>query len=184
MGQIVLVLGGARGGKSAFAQQLAAELGGQDVLFVATAEALDDEMRARIRNHREQRPAGWRTVEAPRQVASAITAADAGMKVVLVDCMTLLVSNVLMALGEEPEATAAAHAVVAEVEALLEASVSSRATYIVVSNEVGMGLVPPYPLGRLYRDLLGQANQLLAARAETVYFLVAGLPMMLKPLCR
>jgi len=182
MGDLILVLGGARGGKSAFAQQLAAQLGGQDVLFAATAEPLDDEMRARISNHQQQRPTGWRTVEAPRGVAAAITATAAGAKVVLVDCMTLLVSNVLMTLGEDPEPAAAQRAVDKEVEPLLQVVRDSEAMFIVVSNEVGMGVVPPYPLGRLYRDLLGRANQMLAASADRVYFMVAGLPMCLKPL--
>ncbi|MHB0874425.1 MAG: bifunctional adenosylcobinamide kinase/adenosylcobinamide-phosphate guanylyltransferase [Anaerolineae bacterium] len=181
MGQLVLVLGGARGGKSAFAQQLAGDLGGRDVLFVATAEAFDDEMRARIDAHQRERPPGWRTLEAPRAVAEALAAAVAGARVVLLDCMTLLVSNVMLALGEEPDAVAAQQAVESEVRALLAACDATDATFIIVSNEVGMGLVPPYRLGRLYRDLLGRANQMLAARAERVYFLLAGLPLELKP---
>lgn len=181
MGQLILVLGGARGGKSAFAQRLAADLGGSDVLFVATAQAFDDEMADRIRAHQADRPLGWRTVEAPTAVAPAIDAAAGDVRVVLLDCMTLLVSNAMLAQGDEPDEAAAQSAVTAEVQALLDACAALPATLIVVSNEVGMGLVPPYRLGRLYRDLLGRANQMLAAQAERVYFLLAGIPLELKP---
>jgi adenosylcobinamide kinase / adenosylcobinamide-phosphate guanylyltransferase len=180
VGKLILVLGGARSGKSTFAQSLAHELAGPDVLFVATAEAGDEEMRARIAVHRRDRPAGWRTLEAPLGVGQSL-ATEAGARVVLIDCLTLLVSNVMLAQGEEADPDQAETAVLAEVEAIWNACSQSQATYIVVSNEVGLGLVPAYPLGRLYRDLLGRANQLLAARADTVYFMLAGLPMALKP---
>ncbi|MDP2948878.1 MAG: bifunctional adenosylcobinamide kinase/adenosylcobinamide-phosphate guanylyltransferase [Chloroflexota bacterium] len=180
MGRLILVLGGARSGKSGFAQRLAQELGGDRVVFVATAEARDEEMRRRIEVHRRTRPPGWKTAEAPRQVGEAARASGAGARVVLVDCLTLLASNTILALGEAPEAVAAEAAVMDEVRTLLDACRESTATFIVVSNEVGLGLVPDNPLGRLYRDLLGQANQVLAARASAVYLLVAGLPLEIK----
>jgi adenosylcobinamide kinase/adenosylcobinamide-phosphate guanylyltransferase len=174
--RLTLILGGARSGKSAYAQRLAAERG-NDVLYVATAEAGDDEMAARIAAHRAERPAHWQTLEAPRQVGSAIrvVAGDAG--VVLIDCLTLLASNVIVPL---PEPVAAEAALIAEVDGLLAAYAASQAQWIVISNEVGLGLVPPFPLGRAYRDALGRANQRLAAVADEVLFMVAGLPMRVK----
>lgn len=184
MGRLLLVLGGARSGKSAYAQQLAEELGGGRVLFVATAEAWDGEMTQRIARHRQERPGAWRTLEAPHQVGQAIALELHDATVVLVDCLTLLVSNTILRLGESPDPAAAEAAVQAELTALLQTCQANVATYIVVSNEVGLGLVPDNPLGRLYRDLLGRANQRLAAQAEAVYFMVAGLAVDVKALAR
>ena len=162
MGRLLLVLGGARSGKSAYAQQLAQELGGSRVLFVATAQAWDEEMAQRITRHQQERSTAWRTLEAPHQVGQAIALELHDATVVLVDCLTLLVSNTMLRLSESPDSAAAAAAVQAELTALLQTCQANGATYIVVSNEVGLGLVPDNPLGRLYRDLLGQANQRLA----------------------
>ena len=178
--ELILILGGARSGKSSHAQQMALDLGGPDVLFVATAEAYDDEMRLRIAAHQAERPAGWLTVEAPRRVAEQIAPATAGASVVLVDCLTLLASNALLSAGEDASPQQAEAAVLAEVDGLLAVCRGSDATWIMVSNEVGLGLVPPYPLGRLYRDALGRANQRCAAAADRVLFMVAGLPMRVK----
>ena len=178
--KLILILGGARSGKSSHAQQMALDLGGPDVLFVATAEAFDDEMRARIAAHRAERPAGWRTVETPTRVAAQVADATAGALVVLLDCLTLLVSNVLLSAGEDASPQQVEAAVMAEVGGLLAACRSGEATWIMVSNEVGLGLVPPYPLGRLFRDVLGRANQHVAAAADQVWFMVAGLPMRVK----
>ncbi|OGV62431.1 MAG: bifunctional adenosylcobinamide kinase/adenosylcobinamide-phosphate guanylyltransferase [Lentisphaerae bacterium RIFOXYB12_FULL_65_16] len=181
MPHLTLILGGARSGKSSYAQNLALETGGASVLYVATAEALDSEMRTRIAAHQADRPVGWRTLETPRQVGSRITAVSGNAKVVLVDCMTLLVSNVAVVHGETPDACRAEQEAVAEVDALLDAWRQSKSSlWIVVSNEVGLGLVPPTPLGRVYRDVLGRVNQRLAAVADEVLFLVAGLPMKVK----
>lgn len=177
--ELILILGGARSGKSALAQKLAQDLGGTDVLFVATAEAGDDDMQARIQAHQRDRPAGWRTLEAPLAVGPAV-ADVAGPGVVLVDCLTLLASNAVLALGDAATSAAAESAVVAEVDALLHAYREGHATWIIVSSEVGLGLVPPYRLGRIYRDALGRANARLAAQADRVLFMVAGLPLPLK----
>ncbi len=180
MGELILVLGGARSGKSAFAQRLAREIGRDKVLFVATAEAGDAEMRERIEKHRRERPPAWRTLEVTRHVGTAIATQVADAQVVLVDCWTLLVSNILLDQGESSPGAEVELAVTAEVTELLHASESAETTFIVVSNEVGLGLVPPTPLGRLYRDLLGRANQTLAASADHVYLLVAGLAVDLR----
>jgi adenosylcobinamide kinase/adenosylcobinamide-phosphate guanylyltransferase len=179
-GGLTLILGGARSGKSSYAERLALELGGQDVLYIATAQAFDDEMRARIAAHRAARPAGWRTLEAPSLASAQLAEATQGARVVLLDCMTLLASNAILALGDEPADQAADAAVEREVAALLAARHAHDTVWIVVSNEVGMGLVPPYPLGRVYRDALGRANQRLAAAADRVLLMVAGLPLTLK----
>ena len=182
MGRLLLVLGGARSGKSAYAQRLAQELGGDDVLFVATAEAWDEDMAQRIARHQLDRPTSWRTLETPGNVGRAIALHLNDTPVVVVDCLTLLVSNTLLRLSTSPDPAAAEAAVQEEVTALLQTCQASAATCIVVSNEVGLGLVPDNPLGRRYRDLLGKANQALAAQAEAVYFMVAGLPVDVKAL--
>ncbi len=173
------ILGGARSGKSTYAQQLAADRG-RRVLYVATAEAGDEEMTARIAAHRGERPAHWQTLEAPRRVGDAICAHAGAFEVVLVDCLTLLASNVIAPLSEPVSAEAAEAALNAEVEGLVTAYAASPAEWIVISNEVGLGLVPPYPLGRLYRDVLGKANQRLARAADEVLLMVAGLPVRVK----
>ena len=139
-------------------------------------------MLARIEAHRRSRPAGWRTLEAPLNTAAAIdqclTAQPA--QVVLLDCLTLLASNVLLQLPESAAEAQAAAAVLAEVDALLACRQRHAADWIIVSNEVGMGLVPPYPLGRLFRDALGRANQRLVSASDTTLLMVAGVPLVLK----
>jgi len=179
-GELILILGGARSGKSAYAERLARERGG-DVLFVATATAGDDDMARRIAAHRAARPAAWQTLEAPEGVAARVAAETDMAPTIILDCLTLLTSNLLLAHeagGEE----VVARALDAEIDALLSLIASDGATWIVVSNEVGMGLVPPYPLGRIYRDLLGRINARVAAQADRAYLLVAGLPLDLKRL--
>lgn len=178
---LILLLGGVRSGKSSTAERMAHEIGGESVLYVATAQAFDDEMRERIIAHQEQRPRGWQTLEAPDHVADRLRSATLP-KVILLDCITLLASNALLSLPD-PETCSqhdANNAVLSEIDALIDLQKSSAGTWIVVSNEVGMGVVPPYRLGRLYRDALGAANQRLALAADEVYLLVAGLPWKLK----
>jgi adenosylcobinamide kinase/adenosylcobinamide-phosphate guanylyltransferase len=185
--ELILILGGARAGKSAYAEQLVRDYGSR-VLYVATAEAKDEEMRARVEAHRAGRPATWRTLEASTNVGQTLLNSSPVADVILLDCITLLVTNIVLAHGGDvaeetiaPEHEAAIQsAVTAEIDSLLAAQQQLGWPMLVVSNEVGMGLVPPYPLGRLYRDVLGRANQRLAAVADRVYLLVAGLPMSLK----
>jgi adenosylcobinamide kinase/adenosylcobinamide-phosphate guanylyltransferase len=179
MGQLTLILGGARSGKSSFAERLAREMGDQ-IVYVATAEALDEEMKARIAKHQKGRPEDWQTLEAPKDVARTWLDKNAETDVVILDCVTLLVSNLLMASAEgenQPDESKATKLVSAEIDALLSAIEEGSSHWIVVSNEVGLGLVPPNPLGRVYRDLLGFANQRLAAKADRVYWMVAGIPV-------
>ncbi|MBV7336040.1 bifunctional adenosylcobinamide kinase/adenosylcobinamide-phosphate guanylyltransferase [Chloroflexi bacterium TSY] len=176
---LYLILGGARSGKSRYAEMLAQELGGNDVLYIATAQAFDDEMRERIAKHQRERPVGWRTMEAPTDVGKAIQHAANATKVVLLDCLTVLVSNVLLK-HEDPFTDEATAAVESEIDGLVTNFERLEADVIIVSNEVGMGLVPPYPLGRAYRDLLGKANQRIAGQADIVKLMIAGIPMDVK----
>ena len=184
MGQLLLVLGGARSGKSMYAQRLAHALGGNHVLFVATAQAGDTDMAHRIARHRQSRPAAWRTVEAPRHLGQALHSNLGKADAVLIDCMTLLVSNVILSLGMPPDLGRAESVLQEEIDTLVQVCQAGTATCIVVSNEVGLGLVPDTPLGRVYRDLLGRANQTLATHAQSVYFMVAGLAVDVKALAR
>jgi len=174
---LTLILGGARSGKSAFAEQIGREAG-QPVLFIATATAGDAEMAERIRNHQASRPANWQTLEIPLGIGEKLTAPLPG--IVIVDCITLLVTNVMFSLPDEAPAAQVLGKVQTEIEALIEAQARIGGQWLLVSNEVGLGLVPPYPLGRVYRDVLGWANQRLARSAERVLFMVAGIPMVVK----
>ena len=176
-----MILGGARSGKSDYAQSLAARLS-PDVLYVATATAQDDEMAKRIARHRARRPEKWSTLEAPMEVAAALRERIRGYDVVLVDCLTMLASNVLLHHEEQPDLAEAA--LMADLEEVCTLCENARATLIMVSNEVGMGIVPAYSLGRYYRDILGRANQRVARRADHVLLLIAGLPVDIKTLAR
>jgi len=185
--KLILITGGARSGKSSFAARLAGG-GGDHVLFVATARAGDEEMARRIRAHQTARPERWRTLEVPRDVGRAILEAAHDREAILVDCLGVLISNILMDLvGEDIESCQVQfehieREVCHEIESLLDAFQRTAGDFVVVTNEVGYGLVPPYPLGRAFRDLLGSANQTLASRADEVYLLVAGIPVEVKKL--
>src|SRR6266571_4379187 len=158
---LTLILGGARSGKSDFALKLASS-SGRGVLFLATMEPGDDETRARIVAHRAQRPREWRTIEEPRAVVEALRRNARAGDFVLLDCITLWVSNLLIdAAGAEPDADALTHAasnVKSQIVALVEWALSFDGEVVFVSNEVGLGVVPAYPLGRAFRDALGAAN--------------------------
>ncbi len=177
--RLIFLLGGARSGKSAYAEHWARQHGTQ-VLFVATAQAHDDDMRERIVAHQASRPQHWQTLEAPRQVGAAIRQVTAKYDTLLLDCLTLLAANVLLQLPEDCTQAQADAAIQAEVAGLLATCTASAATWLLISNEVGMGIVPPYRLGRTYRDALGRANQRIAQHADEVLLLVAGLPWRLK----
>ncbi|MGI9374829.1 MAG: bifunctional adenosylcobinamide kinase/adenosylcobinamide-phosphate guanylyltransferase [Tsuneonella suprasediminis] len=168
-GHSLFVVGGARSGKSRYAQARAEAVDGRHV-FIATAQAFDAEMHDRIARHRAERDARWHTVEASVDLAAAITAYDQPDSVILIDCLTLWVSNLLMADADVTRA----------VEDLRHTIQLFRGTSILVSNEVGMGIVPDNPLARQFRDDAGRTNQLIAAAASEVQLVVAGLPMKVK----
>jgi adenosylcobinamide kinase / adenosylcobinamide-phosphate guanylyltransferase len=164
-----LVLGGARSGKSAFAERLASD-SGLDRVYLATATAGDEEMRARIAHHRDRRGKTWRTIEEPLRLAEVIAREAGAGRVLLLDCLTLWLSNVMHA-GIDIE-TQSRH-LVGELQ-------KGACPIILVANEVGLGLVPETPLGREFRDAQGRLNQLIAASVANVVFVVAGLPLWLK----
>jgi adenosylcobinamide kinase/adenosylcobinamide-phosphate guanylyltransferase len=179
MSKITFILGGARSGKSSHAQSLA-EASGKSVTFLATAQGLDEEMSQRIRKHRAERPAGWETVEIPCEIAAHVPQFKS--EVVILDCVTLLVSNLLMQFVKDDlvDETPFVTAVQNEIENLIAAIHERNRDWLIISNEVGQGLVPPYQMGRVYRDALGWANQRLAREADNVLFMVAGIPMVVK----
>jgi adenosylcobinamide kinase/adenosylcobinamide-phosphate guanylyltransferase len=168
-GRVVLLLGGARSGKSRIAQTRAETLAG-DLVYVATGQALDDEMAQRVAQHRADRGARWRTVEVPLELAAAIRRESGEGRVLLVDCLTLWLSNLM--LGD--------HDVALATQALLDALASTSGTVLLVSNEVGMGIVPENALARRFRDEAGRLNQRVATAANEVLFVAAGLAMPLK----
>lgn len=163
-----LVIGGARSGKSALAERLVTG-SGLTRRYIATAEAWDDEMRDRIARHRAERGQGWITVEAPLDLAAALAQADSG-EVVVVDCATLWLTNHLLA----------EHDLAREAEGLFTALSGCAAPVVIVSNEVGWGIVPDNALARAFRDAQGRLNQQIAAQAGLVVGVMAGLPMVLK----
>ena len=176
-----LILGGARSGKSREAERRAAD-SGLAVTVIATAEALDDEMAARIRRHQDDRPAAWRTVEAPVALADALRAEAAAERCVIVDCLTLWLSNLLADAHTLPAGATAEELPLfrRERDALLAVLPTLPGRILFVANEVGLGLVPETPLGRLFRDEAGRLNQAVAALCPRVVFVAAGLPLVLK----
>lgn len=184
MKKIVLLLGGARSGKSQYAQELAGRTAAK-VLFVATATAGDADMRRRIQKHRSQRPREWRTLEVPNDVGSRIQHEIGDARLVIIDCITLLVNNIFCQFGdgqfETLEDSIIGDQVDIEIEGLLNCLRKTDADFIIVSNEVGLGLVPDNRMGRLYRDFLGRANQKLAQCSTEVYLMVSGIPLRVKP---
>jgi adenosylcobinamide kinase/adenosylcobinamide-phosphate guanylyltransferase len=165
---VTLVLGGVRSGKSHYAQQLGERAA--RVVFVATAQAGDDEMRRKVERHQSSRPPHWQTVEEPLRLAETIARYGPSCDLIIIDCLTFFAANLLDAEGDEQSA----------VEALCKALQSPPCSIVLVSNEVGSGVVPAYPSGRRFRDLLGEMNQSVARVASNVLLLVAGLPLVLK----
>ncbi len=182
MGELTFITGGARSGKSRLAESLAARSQGR-VIYLATLQPLDEEMAARVQSHRAARPPSWLTVEEPLRLTEALSAQPA-FTVCLLDSLTLWVSNLILESRPSSETAAGplseeagkviATNVLAHVRALLEWQSAQPSSLIVVTDEVGSSLVPEYPLGRLYRDILGEANQLVAAAADNAYLCVAG----------
>lgn len=177
MAEIILITGGARSGKSRHAQALAEAHPGQR-LFIATSPVIDGEMRVRIERHQADRQGqGWRTIEEPLRLA-AVLAENSEEEVVLLDCLTLWISNLLFE-AEEPEYFT--EAMIAELaRELADAASRRQGVVIIVTNEVGLGIVPENPLARRYRDLAGRCNQIIAAAADRVDLVTCGIPLIIK----
>ncbi len=173
MAKLTLILGGARSGKSSFAVWLAKKY--NNVAYVATAQALDDEMRERIEQHKRQRPASWHVIESPRDVAMTLEGLRADL--ILIDCLTLHVTNMLL---DDNKKEAKEEYITEEIERLCTVSKNSAADVIMVSNEVGLGIVPADPVSRSFRDIAGKTNQIAASQADEVYLITAGIPQKLK----
>ncbi len=181
MAKIILITGGARSGKSAFAEKLARQAGPQ-VAYIATAEVGDGEMAERVALHRRRRPAEWQTYEAPMQAENAIDAIVAAKQaeLILFDCLTVYTSNALLAQPEDAPVPLRRDSVLAAVDRLLEAAGRFPGVVLFVTNEVGDGIVPDNALAREYRDLAGLVNQKAAQAATEVYWVVCGLPVEIK----
>lgn len=179
---LIFIIGGARSGKSRYAVDLAKELSSKgtspaldkgNVAFIATATSLDDEMKDRIRIHKISRPRQWKVIEEGRDIGPILPELEDGYKVVLIDCLGLLVSNLLASNLTDKQ-------IEANIKDLIKTIQEVNLTTIIVSNEVGSGIVPDNPLARRFRDLLGLANQMLAKKAEEVIFLQSGIPLIIK----
>lgn len=178
MGRFILVTGGARSGKSTFAEQLAENYG--HVCYLATAEPRDGEMQERILRHQARRNPAWKTIECPLDPADALK--KEGSDAYLLDCITLWISNLLLLDWQEDDSLSSKREerVMGAVDVLLDTVARAEGDVIAVSNEVGLGLVPETPLGRLFRDVAGRVNQRLAAFADEVYVLFSGIPLKIK----
>lgn len=173
MPELIFITGGVRSGKSSFALELAAKFSSR-VAFVATAAVKSDpEMKARIIRHRDSRPSHWLTIEEQMDVASVLVKMNSPQQVVVVDCLTLLISNLILDGRKE-------HEIMEQVQEIASQGKKCNRATIIVSNEVGSGVVPPTKLGREFRDSAGLANQILAREANEVYFLVCGIASRLK----
>ncbi|HHT9135623.1 MAG TPA: bifunctional adenosylcobinamide kinase/adenosylcobinamide-phosphate guanylyltransferase [Candidatus Wunengus sp. YC60] len=177
MAKMTFVLGGARSGKSAFAEGLAKKY--NDVVYIATAEVKDEEMRERIQIHRARRPFDWKTVEAPFHVDVVVSNLSEKVGVVYIDCITLYITNMLLSDDREILKQKQLQ-ILDEINRLSKACRESKSDVIMVSNEVGLGIVPDNALSRVFRDIAGNANQMLADEADEVYFMVAGIAQRIK----
>ena len=177
MSQTIFITGGTRSGKSLFAEQRALEFG-EPLCYLATAQALDGEMDERITVHQARRGTTWHTVEEPLQLPLALANCDNRYAAILVDCLTLWLTNLLL-LDEKP-GRESEQRIIAEVEELSLTLSAMTTPVIIVSNEVGMGIVPEHRLGRIFRDVAGQANQIIAATASEAWLVASGIPIKLK----
>ncbi|MCX8130524.1 MAG: bifunctional adenosylcobinamide kinase/adenosylcobinamide-phosphate guanylyltransferase [Clostridia bacterium] len=185
MGKLTFVTGGARSGKSSFAENKAKEYG-SNVLYIATAIPFDEEMKQRVRKHREQRPSDWETVEAYKDLDIHLKDRLEDKSAVLIDCITIMVTNIMFECIENwdefgPESSEFIESRVStEVDKLISVLNMSPVPFIVVTNEVGMGIVPEHASGRIFRDVAGRVNQKLAKAADEVYLCISGLPVKIK----
>ena len=177
--KLILVSGGARSGKSTFAEEWAKKYG-KKVLFIATAERSDEEMDQRINEHIKNRPNSRETVESPLNISESLNESHMVYDTIILDCINLLSSNALLKLPENSSQRESDEAILTQIDDVLQLYNKFSATLIIVTNEVGLGLVPPYKLGRLFRDSLGRANQKIAKVADEVIFMVSGIPLYVK----
>lgn len=181
MGRIILVTGGARSGKSRFAEQYVARVG-RHIGYIATAEVYDEEMAFRVKLHRQRRPAEWKTYEAPLDAHKALREAGRECDAVLFDCLTLYMSNILCSLDSIADSHQNYSLAKEKLDALIEQAKANQGTTVFVTNEVGSGIVPGEHLSREYRDIAGIANQWMARAADEVYLVVCGLAVNIKKL--
>ncbi|HPU41734.1 MAG TPA: bifunctional adenosylcobinamide kinase/adenosylcobinamide-phosphate guanylyltransferase [Acetivibrio clariflavus] len=185
MKHLIVVTGGARSGKSTFAEKIAKDCN-CDVVYIATSIPFDDEMKARIKKHVEQRPAHWKTIEAYKDLDKHLAGIESGQAVYLLDCITIMITNLMLeasidwdnASGSECDFVESR--IKLEMEKLLKVVDEKDTTFILVTNEVGMGIVPENKLSRIFRDIAGRVNQMLAQAADEVYFCVSGIPVKIK----
>jgi adenosylcobinamide kinase/adenosylcobinamide-phosphate guanylyltransferase len=175
---LILITGGARSGKSALAVKLAKE-SHKKVAFIATAEAYDSEMENRIAKHKAERPEGWATFEAPKHLSETVSVAIKDHDFIIVDCLTLFLSNLLLEIPLE-KLELHEEKVLDRVRKFVKVAKDSPATVVVVSNEVGTGIVPENRLARVFRDIAGKANQIAASESNAVYICFSGIPIRLK----
>ena len=178
-GKLIFITGGARSGKSSFAEKIAAKIS-KEVAYIATGQPLDDEMKIRIKKHKDRRPTNWETYEKPIEVRELVSRLGLEKEVILIDCLTLLVSNLLLRKEDKVGDSKREEEILLEIKKLAEISYKVSAQVIIVSNEVGMGLVPETSLGRFYRDILGRANSIIADKADEVFMMVSGIPLKIK----
>jgi adenosylcobinamide kinase/adenosylcobinamide-phosphate guanylyltransferase len=169
MGEIIFILGGARSGKSSFAVDIAKRLKGE-VAYIATSDPIDDEMKERIKKHKDSRPKGWKTVEAPYNLLDLISLVDGN---IIIDCITVFLSNLIIRGNKEED-------ILKDISRLISNLKRRNGISIIVSNEIGMSIVPDNYLSRLFRDIAGAANRMIAKEADTVYFMIAGIPIKIK----
>lgn len=185
-GKVILATGGSRSGKSVFAEHMAKQLGGDSVLYIATAIATDDDMKERIRIHKKRRNPLWETYEGYRNLKDVIEGTD--KEVILLDCLTVLITNILFedekrdfdTISKE-DISALQKECIDEVKQIADAAKKSKKTLIAVTNEVGMSLVPAYRLGRIFSDITGKVNEQFASQSDEVYLSVSGIALMIKP---
>ena len=177
--KLIFIIGGARSVKSNFAEKMAVD-SGKSVAYLATARPLDEEMAFRIEKHREKRLNTWETYEEPIRVRELVSRLGLEKEVILIDCLTLLTSNLLLRKEDKVEDPEWQKEILLEIEKLAEISFRVTAQVIIVSNEVGMGLIPDNTLVRVYRDILGRANSIIADKADEVFLMVSGIPLKIK----
>lgn len=185
MSNIVLVTGGARSGKSNFAELLCREQN-NSTAYIATSVAFDDEMKDRIKKHQDSRPKEWKTYEIYKDIYSIVEDLDKNHDTVILDCLTLMINNLMFTYGIDvdkattEEVNEIEEYIKDQVEKLLKAVKDTDLYFLIVTNELGMGIVPENKLSRIYRDFVGRANQLIAKYSDEVYFVVSGIPMKVK----